>query len=428
MTSPSFLNRYGAEPTPDEFTVHYEPGSIGLGLTTEENVPGVSVMAVREGSHSQKDGRIEQGHRIMAVNGVDVSNATQEEAVEVIKRATGDHFFLTFAETTVTAPVVPVKEDKKEAPGSKEEEEAQQYTKGTRGGDLVYALMKSKTLKTCTEEEANSAIRAVGLDKDAARKFIIAAREQQKQEEEEKEQQEKAAKVKATTAAAAVDKDKEADKDQGKGGDTMASGKKDLATLISMTKGSEAPAKDTASTDSKDDAPNSATDAKGAAALIEAKALMEAAEAATTEVTTEGSATKGAVAAVKDAAAGSPRGSKTGTKIRSSKTKGRPTNLGGSTLGFAVANSTSDIEKRRAKGALAKEKLASPTAKGALKAKKTGGKGGKGGKGGAMAAEAAAAVAERNAAKAAKAKKQQVEDGGSSKEGTIAKDTGVKVV
>ena len=179
MTSSSFLIRYGAEPTPDEFTVHYEPGSIGLGLTTEENVPGVSVLAVREGSHSQKDGRIEQGHRIMAVNGVDVSNATQEEAVEVIKRATGDHFFLTFAETTVTAPVVPVKEDKKEAPGEKEETATEYAT-----NNLVVALMKSKKLKTCTEEEANSAIRAVGLDKDAARKFILAAREQQQQQQQ----------------------------------------------------------------------------------------------------------------------------------------------------------------------------------------------------------------------------------------------------
>ena len=88
MTSSSFLIRYGAEPTPDEFTVHYEPGSIGLGLTTEENVPGVSVLTVAEGSHSQQDGRIKQGQRIMAVNGVDISNVTQEEAVEAIKAAT----------------------------------------------------------------------------------------------------------------------------------------------------------------------------------------------------------------------------------------------------------------------------------------------------------------------------------------------------
>jgi hypothetical protein len=35
----------------------------------------------------------------MAVNGVDISNATQEEAVEAINAATEDHFFLTFAGT-----------------------------------------------------------------------------------------------------------------------------------------------------------------------------------------------------------------------------------------------------------------------------------------------------------------------------------------
>ena len=105
MIPSSFLNRYGAEPTPNEFTVHYEPGSVGLGLAEEENVSGVSVLTVAEGSHSQKDGRIKQGQRIMAVNGVDISNATQEEAVEAIKAATEDHFFLTFAGTTVTTPL-----------------------------------------------------------------------------------------------------------------------------------------------------------------------------------------------------------------------------------------------------------------------------------------------------------------------------------
>ena len=101
----SLFNRYGAEPTPNEFTVHYEPGSVGLGFAEEENVPGVSVLTVAEGSHSQQDGRIKQGQRIMAVNGVDISNATQEEAVEAIKAATEDHFFLTFAGTTVTTPL-----------------------------------------------------------------------------------------------------------------------------------------------------------------------------------------------------------------------------------------------------------------------------------------------------------------------------------
>ena len=44
---------------------------------------------------------------------------------------------------------------------------------------LMALLMKSKKLKTCTVTEAQDAIRAVGLDKDAARDFILAARKQQ---------------------------------------------------------------------------------------------------------------------------------------------------------------------------------------------------------------------------------------------------------
>jgi hypothetical protein len=42
--------------------------------------------------------------------------------------------------------------------------------------DLVAVLMKSKKLKKCTLAEAEGAIRAVGLDKHAARDYIIAAR------------------------------------------------------------------------------------------------------------------------------------------------------------------------------------------------------------------------------------------------------------
>jgi len=39
--------------------------------------------------------------------------------------------------------------------------------------------MKSKKLKTCTLEEAQAAIRAVGLDKDAARDYILGARREE---------------------------------------------------------------------------------------------------------------------------------------------------------------------------------------------------------------------------------------------------------
>ena len=39
--------KYGPEPALDEFTVHYEPGSIGLGLTVVDGVTGVSVLEVR---------------------------------------------------------------------------------------------------------------------------------------------------------------------------------------------------------------------------------------------------------------------------------------------------------------------------------------------------------------------------------------------
>ena len=53
---------------------------------------------------------------------------------------------------------------------AREEEESRTVT------ELVALLMKSKKLKTCTLAEAEGAIRAVGLDKHAARDFIAAAR------------------------------------------------------------------------------------------------------------------------------------------------------------------------------------------------------------------------------------------------------------
>jgi hypothetical protein len=61
--------------------------------------------------------------------------------------------------------------------GQHVEEEESRATK-----ELVAVLMKSKKLKTCTLAEAKGAIHAVGLDKHAARDFIVAARHEEQEQ------------------------------------------------------------------------------------------------------------------------------------------------------------------------------------------------------------------------------------------------------
>ena len=77
----------GGDELSSTFTVSYNAGSLGMGVVGAGSNPGVCVMSVKAGGQSFQDGRMQKGDRILAVNGIDTSSMTKNEALAVIKAA-----------------------------------------------------------------------------------------------------------------------------------------------------------------------------------------------------------------------------------------------------------------------------------------------------------------------------------------------------
>ena len=72
----------------DVFTVELikKPGKgLGLSIVGKRNDVGVYISDIVKGGASEADGRLMQGDQILAVNGEDMRNATQEYAAAVLK-------------------------------------------------------------------------------------------------------------------------------------------------------------------------------------------------------------------------------------------------------------------------------------------------------------------------------------------------------
>ena len=72
----------------DIFTVELikKPGKgLGLSIVGKRNDVGVYISDIVKGGASEADGRLMQGDQILAVNGEDMRNATQEYAAAVLK-------------------------------------------------------------------------------------------------------------------------------------------------------------------------------------------------------------------------------------------------------------------------------------------------------------------------------------------------------
>uniref|UniRef100_A0A1B6GME1 PDZ domain-containing protein n=1 Tax=Cuerna arida TaxID=1464854 RepID=A0A1B6GME1_9HEMI len=67
-----------------------KPGKgLGLSIVGRKNGPGIFISDVVQGGTAGTDGRLMKGDQILAVNGQDLKNSTQEEAAAVLKTAAG---------------------------------------------------------------------------------------------------------------------------------------------------------------------------------------------------------------------------------------------------------------------------------------------------------------------------------------------------
>ncbi|XP_065558725.1 multiple PDZ domain protein-like isoform X2 [Artemia franciscana] len=73
-----------------EVNLMKKPGKgLGLSIVGRRNGPGVYISDVVKGGTAEADGRLIQGDQILSVNGIDLSNASQEQAAAILKTAMG---------------------------------------------------------------------------------------------------------------------------------------------------------------------------------------------------------------------------------------------------------------------------------------------------------------------------------------------------